>query len=101
LSAGVKVDVKSGRGWTALEEALAARDHATARLLHTATLAAVRLEMKAKRRELLLAMRAMPDYSMNLSWKLGSGIPGLGMLLRRYAPADTYTLWKVRCLGWV
>lgn len=56
----------------------------------------MRLEMKAKRRELLKAMRAMPDYSMNLSWRLGSAVPGLGMLLRRYAPADTYTLWKVR-----
>jgi hypothetical protein len=64
-------------------------------VLHTATLAAARLEMKAKRRELLGAMRAMPDYTMKLSWRLGSAVPGLGMLLRRYAPADTYTLWKV------
>ena len=65
-------------------------------VLHSATLAAVRVTMKAKRHELLAAMRAMPDYSMNLSWRLGSSVPGLGMLLRRYAPADTYTLWKVR-----
>jgi hypothetical protein len=32
LVAGLAVDVKSRRGWTALEEALAARDHATAKV---------------------------------------------------------------------
>lgn len=95
LDAGLPVDLKSSRGWTALEESLAARDHTTAKVLHAATLAAVRQDMKAKRRELLRAMRAMPDYTMNLSWRLGSAVPGLGMLLRRYAPADTYTMWKV------
>lgn len=31
LDAGLPVDVKSRRGWTALEEALAAHDHATAK----------------------------------------------------------------------
>jgi hypothetical protein len=69
--------------------------HHPLQVLHTATLASARLDMKAKRRELLAAMRAMPDYTMKLSWRLGSAVPGLGMLLRRYAPADTYTLWKV------
>lgn len=64
-------------------------------VLHSALLAAARLELKAKRRELLAAMRSMPDYTMHLSWRVGSSVPGLGMLLRRYAPADTYTLWKV------
>lgn len=152
IAAGAQPDAKSRRGWTPLEEALAARDHATAKacscmlrarlaspavrpgssgcsgcthrmlrgvrprlpaaaagaarhaspfprqpqVLHTAVLAAARLEMKAKRRQLLEAMRRMPDYTMAITWRLGSPVPVLGMLLRRYAPADTYTLWKVR-----
>ena len=95
LAAGAPAGAKSRRGWTPLEEALAARDHATARALHAASLAAARLEMKARRRELVAAMRAMPDYTLKLSWRLGSALPGLGALLRRYAPADTYTVWKV------
>jgi hypothetical protein len=66
-----------------------------AQVLHAATLAASRGEMKTKRRQLLAAMRGMPDYTMRLGWRLDSSVPGLGALLRRYAPADTYTLWKV------
>jgi hypothetical protein len=76
-------------------DAKALRRPPALQVLHAASLAAVRASMKAKRRELLAAMRVMPDYSMNLSWRLGSAVPGLGLLLRRYAPADTYTLWKV------
>ena len=32
---------------------------------------------------------------LQLKWQLGSAVPGLGMLLRRYAPHDTYHIWKV------
>ena len=64
-------------------------------VLHTQLLALVRSDMKAKRAALLATMRTMPDYTMRLSWRMGSSVPGLGLLLRRYAPADTYTIWKV------
>lgn len=30
-----------------------------------------------------------------MCWQLGSSVPGLGLLLRRYAPHDTLTIWKV------
>lgn len=34
--------------------------------------------------------------SQQLKWQLGSSVPGLGLLLRKYAPHDTYTIWNVR-----
>jgi hypothetical protein len=43
-------------------------------------------------RTLLLPLLLPPTQ---LEWQLGSSLPGLSMLLRRYAPHDTYTVWKV------
>ncbi|KAF6263147.1 GPCR-chaperone-domain-containing protein [Scenedesmus sp. NREL 46B-D3] len=95
LDAGLSPSARSSRGWVPLDEACAARSTACARLLQRALLAEVKGEMKAKRGQLLDTMRSMPDYSLQLKWQVGSSLPGLGMLLRRYAPHDTYTVWKV------
>ncbi|WIA08298.1 hypothetical protein OEZ85_007741 [Tetradesmus obliquus] len=98
LDAGLSPSNRSSRGWTPLDEACACRSMAAARLLQRALLAEVKGEMKAKRAQLLDTMRSMPDYSLQLKWQIGSSLPGLGMLLRRYAPHDTYTIWKT---SWV
>eukprot|EP00775_Hariotina_reticulata_P002921 gene2921-3208_t len=94
LEAGLPAASRNSRGWTALDEALAAKALATARLLQQKLLADAKAELKQKRAQLLESMKAMPDYSLQLQWQLGSSVPGLGLLLRRYAPHDTYTIWK-------
>ncbi|KAF8072507.1 ankrd13c [Scenedesmus sp. PABB004] len=95
LDAGHAPGARSSRGWSPLDEALAARATPAARLLQRQLLAEGKAAMKAKRAALLESMRGMPDYSLQLKWQLGSAVPGLGLLLRRYAPHDTYTVWKV------
>lgn len=35
----------------------------------------------------------LPDFEMQLAWQLGS--PLFGLLLKHYAPSDTYHIWKV------
>ena len=52
----------------------------------------VKLARRARKPRLLAAMRAMPDFWMELRWELGSSL--FGLLLRRYAPSDSYTLHK-------
>lgn len=55
--------------------------------------------MKGKKAALLATLGELPDFSLQLAWELGSSVPGIGLLLRRYAPHDTYSIWKVgRCL---
>lgn len=34
-----------------------------------------------------------------MRWELNSSVPGVGLLLSRYAPHDTYTIWKRVRLG--
>jgi len=53
----------------------------------------VKRERKARRSRLVAAMSKLPDFSMQLQWALGS--PLFGIILRRYAPCDTYSLTKV------
>jgi hypothetical protein len=36
-----------------------------------------------------------PAPGAQLSWQLDSSVPGIGLLVRRYAPSDTYHIWKV------
>ncbi len=55
----------------------------------------MRVAVKAKKSALLALLRCgMPDFSLQLKWELASGMPGVSGLLRRYAPHDTYSLWK-------
>lgn len=54
----------------------------------------MRDRVRGKKQALLAQLRGLPDMCMVLSWQVASGVPGLGALLRKYAPHDTYTLWK-------
>lgn len=55
----------------------------------------MRAAVKAKKSALLALLRCgMPDFTLQLKWELASGMPGVSGLLRRYAPHDTYSLWK-------
>lgn len=32
-------------------------------------------------------------------WEIISSVPGISLLLRKFAPHDTYTVWKQVCLA--
>ncbi len=139
LRAGFTTLQKSGRGWSALDEALSTGHADVAALIQRGMAAEVKALVKAKKAQLLATMEELPDYSMQvgsraarwqqgagrqgaacaaratgrpggraprsppacrrpraqLSWQLDSSVPGIGLLVRRYAPSDTYHIWKV------
>ncbi|KAG2426558.1 hypothetical protein HXX76_011783 [Chlamydomonas incerta] len=95
LDAGCPAGPRNARGWVPLMEAVELGDKPLALQLARAEVAQMRLAVKAKKAALLALLRAeLPDFSLQLKWELGSGMPGVGALVRRYAPHDTYTLWK-------
>lgn len=93
LDAGASPDALNDEKWTPLDEAIALKDHKSTKLLLTAHRLEVKRERKAMKARLQPRLREMPDFRMQLRWELGS--PLFGILLRRYAPDDTYTIYKM------
>eukprot|EP00891_Asterochloris_glomerata_P003431 jgi/Astpho2/3431/Aster-07031 len=92
LELGLSPTVHNSRRWTPLDEAVSLRDTALVRPLYLRRVADTKAELKAKKALLMESLGSMPDYTMKINWQLGSAV--FGLLLRRYAPHDTYTIWK-------
>jgi hypothetical protein len=92
VAAGARAEARSARGWTPLDEAIAAGDRSLVLAILPAALAEAKADRLRAKPRLLAAMRALPDFEVRLSWHLGS--PLFGLLLRAVAPEDTYTLTK-------
>ncbi|KAK9816485.1 hypothetical protein WJX72_000874 [[Myrmecia] bisecta] len=92
LAADVPLKTPNSRGWLAIDEAIALKDARLVKALHTKETADLKKQIKAKKAYLLATMQSMPDYGFKLRWELGS--PIFWMLLRKYAPHDTYQVWK-------
>ena len=92
LAAGVSPEVKNSRNWTPLDEAIALKDHAMVKLLLQQLRLQVKQERKSRKTRLVKILQEIPDFSLQLQWQLGS--PLFGLLLKRYAPSDTYVLYK-------
>ena len=67
LAMGMRSTVRNSRGWTALEEAVALRDRGLVFALHSAELAAIKADMKAKRGQLLQTMVELPNYNFKVA----------------------------------
>lgn len=93
LAAGASPEVKSGAKWTALDDAIAQEDQKSIKLLLETLRLEVKKERKAMKARIKPVLLKMPDFSIQLRWELGS--PLFGWILRRYAPDDTYTIYKV------
>ncbi|PRW33819.1 Ankyrin repeat domain-containing 13C isoform B [Chlorella sorokiniana] len=94
LEGGVPADVKNERMWNPIDEAVALRDAEAAKVLYTRLLADAKKAKRAKKEQLVKIMEQhLPDFEMQLAWQLGS--PLFGLLLKHYAPSDTYKIWKV------
>lgn len=93
LDGGLPPDVKNQRQWNPVDEAVALGDAAAAKLLYSRLLAAAKIAKRAKKEQLVGIMQQLPDFKMQLRWELGS--PLFGLLLRHYAPDDTYSVYKV------
>lgn len=92
LELGFPLLQPNSRGWLALDEAVALKHERLVRKLYYACLASMKATMKSKRGDMLQSMYDMPDHNLSLSWELGSSF--FGVILRRYAPHDTYQVWK-------
>eukprot|EP00798_Chlamydomonas_sp_ICE-L_P012745 gene12745-15994_t len=63
-------------------------------MLYKKEMEQLKAKVKSKRKAMLETLRGLPDCSLQLNWELSSSLPGVGMLVRRYAPHDTYTIYK-------
>lgn len=93
LDSGFSADTRNVHKWTPLDEAIALKDPDMVKSVLTRLRLEVKRERKARRSRLLHVLQELPDFSMQLRWELGS--PLFGILLRHYAPDDTYTITKV------
>lgn len=94
IAAGFPLDLKNQRGWYALDEAISLSNRTAVELLFVAQKEAFKTLLKEKKLQLMETMRTMPDCTMQVRWELGS--PLFGIILRRLAPHDTYTVWKYK-----
>eukprot|EP01025_Chloroclados_australasicus_P011006 TRINITY_DN1476_c0_g1_i4.p2 TRINITY_DN1476_c0_g1~~TRINITY_DN1476_c0_g1_i4.p2 ORF type:complete len:641 (-),score=64.94 TRINITY_DN1476_c0_g1_i4:470-2161(-) len=92
LDAGFSIVLKNTKGWTPIDEAIGNRDREILQLLLKHNYKRLKDNMKEKKQQLLQTMQELPDYKMKLQWEFGS--PVIGLLIRRYCPNDTYTIWK-------
>eukprot|EP01026_Neomeris_dumetosa_P074137 TRINITY_DN7693_c0_g1_i12.p1 TRINITY_DN7693_c0_g1~~TRINITY_DN7693_c0_g1_i12.p1 ORF type:complete len:562 (-),score=88.43 TRINITY_DN7693_c0_g1_i12:574-2259(-) len=92
LEAGLQVETKNTKGWTPIDEAIGNRDRDVLQMLLKHQFKLLKESMKEKKQHLLQTMSELPDYQMKLQWEFGS--PVIGLLIRRYCPCDTYTIWK-------
>lgn len=67
LEAGFPPALRSSRGWAPLEEATAHSSYSAVVALMKAEVASLKAQMKAKKHQLLQAMRDIPDYSFKAS----------------------------------
>ncbi|GAX85185.1 hypothetical protein CEUSTIGMA_g12603.t1 [Chlamydomonas eustigma] len=94
LEAGIPPGIKSARGWKPLHIAIELQEQDLALRLLKAEFLNSKLEDKVKKKGMLQELWNLPDFTAKLHWELGSSVPGLGLLIRRLAPHDTYTIWK-------
>ena len=96
LVCGFDVNTRSSSGWTPLEVAQASAGREVVRAVYVAVQADERARWRRRRGGFLAALRAMPDFRLELKWKLGLHVLGVGVgaLLSRFLPSDEYTLWK-------
>ncbi len=93
-TAGMSVEqTKNLRKWNPLDEAIALKDPSMVKILLEQLRLEVKKERKARKPRLLKVMNEMPDFSFEIKWSLGS--PLFGWLLKKYAPSDTYLMFKV------
>ncbi|KAL4444592.1 hypothetical protein ABPG77_002409 [Micractinium sp. CCAP 211/92] len=93
LEGGLPADVKNERRWNPVDEAVALGDAAATKLLYSHLLASAKVAKRQKKAQLVAIMEQLPDFRMQLRWELGS--PLFGLLLRHYAPDDTYMVYKM------
>eukprot|EP00210_Caulerpa_lentillifera_P002235 g2148.t1 len=92
LEAGVSSKVRNSRGWSAFDEAVAAKRRSLVRALYLHQLQETKNEVQKAKAALIQTLSEMPNYSMELNWQLGS--PVIGYLLKKFAPHDTYKIYK-------
>jgi len=90
LSRGADPRIPTSKGWTILEDACTLRQEQVVMdiLLHTVLLKQKEWEENLPR--LSKALHDMPNFYMEIDWKIESWVP----LVSRLAPSDTFKIWK-------
>lgn len=96
VAAGFPLEQKNARGWYALDEAISLGDRTAVELLFVAQKEAFKALLKQKKVQLMETLHTMPDCTLQVKWELGS--PLFGLILRRVAPHDTYTIYKYKSM---
>jgi len=96
LASGFDVNCRSAAGWTVLEEAQACASQPIIRCIFEAVQIDERERWHARRQKVVDVVRGLADFCLEVHWKLGLSVMGLGVgaLLRRFLPSDTYHVWK-------
>eukprot|EP00201_Polytomella_parva_P018874 CAMPEP_0175072604 /NCGR_PEP_ID=MMETSP0052_2-20121109/20014_1 /TAXON_ID=51329 ORGANISM="Polytomella parva, Strain SAG 63-3" /NCGR_SAMPLE_ID=MMETSP0052_2 /ASSEMBLY_ACC=CAM_ASM_000194 /LENGTH=322 /DNA_ID=CAMNT_0016340151 /DNA_START=52 /DNA_END=1017 /DNA_ORIENTATION=- len=94
LDAGFPPDVKNSRRWTATSIAIERLDRPLALLLLLYEFVEFKSEASSAKRQLLSAIKQLPDLHFRMKWEVGSSFPGIGTLVKRFAPHDEYSIWK-------
>ncbi|GMH32202.1 hypothetical protein BSKO_00036 [Bryopsis sp. KO-2023] len=92
LDSGCPSKIRNSKGWSALDEAISARSRELVSMLHSHGVKELKTELKQAKNQLLRTLGELPDYSLELNWQLGSAV--FGMMLRKFAPHDTYKINK-------
>ena len=96
LSVGFDINCRSADEWTVLEEAHACASPQVLKAVYEAVQIDECRRWHSRSRQVVQGMRRMADFVIDVHWRLGMRVLGIGVgaLLRRFLPSDTCTIRK-------
>ena len=96
LSVGFDINCRSADEWTVLEEAHACAPPQVLKAVYEAVQVDECRRWHCRSRQVLQGLRRMADFVIDVHWRLGMRVLGIGVgaLLRRFLPSDTCTIRK-------
>eukprot|EP00752_Nemacystus_decipiens_P009980 g8900.t1 len=93
LEAGANVDIKSGRRYHLMDEAVLTGDQAIVRQVYMRAQQLTWLRWKGRLPHLLDILEEIPDFYVEMKWSFSAAFL-MAPLMQAVAPSDTYRIWK-------